>query len=235
MRLFSMRLAAVVGIPVVTHSKFAASSVLKQAGFMPVLIPLGVGASLAPSHTDKEQARRLLGLENGKTVVLWVGRLVPFKDPNTFLKAVTVLKNEDIIFLMKVRKFGNLVSSPPLNVIRDDLTVDQMMHLYSAADVFVHTGRYESFGLVVLEAMALGVPVIVPDEGAPAEYVGSGGLIFKAGDPGSLAESIRMLMNDSSLRQQLGEAAAREAGRLSWKSAAEAHLRTYARAERRPH
>lgn len=78
------------------------------------------------------------------------------------------------------------------------------------ADVFVLSSFYEGFGNVIVEAFALGVPVVASDcPWGPSEIIESGisGYLFKPGDASSLASHLDRLLEDESLRQQIGEAA----------------------------
>ncbi len=82
-----------------------------------------------------------------------------------------------------------------------------------AMDIFVHTSRGEPFGLVVIEAMALGKPVIAAAEGGPTEVITPGvdGLLSPYGDPRALAAAILRLLDDDELRRTVGRAAIQRA------------------------
>ncbi|MGC8539907.1 MAG: glycosyltransferase family 4 protein, partial [Phycisphaerae bacterium] len=80
--------------------------------------------------------------------------------------------------------------------------------LMSACDIFVLPAPAEPFGLVLIEAMALGKPVIAAAAGGPLEIVADGetGLLFEPGNAESLAQAIKRLLADPELRQRMGEA-----------------------------
>jgi hypothetical protein len=82
-----------------------------------------------------------------------------------------------------------------------------------AMDVFCHTSANEPFGLVVIEAMALGKPVVASAEGGPTEVITPGvdGLLSPYGDERALAAAIVRLLGDEQLRVSLGFAAKRRA------------------------
>lgn len=80
----------------------------------------------------------------------------------------------------------------------------------AAASTFVLTSRAEAFPLVVLEAMALGRPIVASDLAGPAEQLGDAGLLVAPGEPAALVEAVGRVLGDPALAARLGaEAAAR--------------------------
>jgi alpha-1,6-mannosyltransferase len=69
--------------------------------------------------------------------------------------------------------------------------------IFASCDAYLGTGPYETFGLAILEALASGLPVVTTDEGAGAELAvkSAAGLLFSAGDSGSLVEQTRQLVS----------------------------------------
>lgn len=92
----------------------------------------------------------------------------------------------------------------------------ELMRLYAAADVFVLPTLGDSLPLVIMEAMAAGLPVIATSVGAIVEAVDHGvtGFLVPVGDHQALAEATQQLVTNPDLRRNMGEAARREAGRL---------------------
>ena len=86
---------------------------------------------------------------------------------------------------------------------------DTLRAFYRNCDVFVAPSRYESFGLVFLEAMMFGKPVIACDAGGTPEVVTHGvtGLLVKPGDHITLAAALETLLTDSAMRREMGAAA----------------------------
>jgi glycosyltransferase involved in cell wall biosynthesis len=80
--------------------------------------------------------------------------------------------------------------------------------LMAACDIFVSPCPVEGFGLVLLEAMALGKPVIAAEAGGPLEIVADGetGLLFAPGNAESLAAAMKRLLADAPMRKRMGEA-----------------------------
>ena len=87
------------------------------------------------------------------------------------------------------------------------------------SDVFVLTSRHEGFGVPVLEAMSLGVPVVANEAGALPEVVGDGGLLVDATDPYAVAHAVARLRGEAGLRGSLAAAAARRVSALDLPSA----------------
>lgn len=99
--------------------------------------------------------------------------------------------------------------------------------LYSGARAFLFPSRYEGFGLPPLEAMACGTPVVASDAGSLPEVVGNGGMLLAPDDVAGLAEAMRLLWEDDTLRQQLSEKAQSQAARFSWARTAQETLAAY--------
>jgi glycosyltransferase involved in cell wall biosynthesis len=97
---------------------------------------------------------------------------------------------------------------------------------YASADAFVFPSDTDTFGNVVLEAQASGLPVIVSDAGGPRENVEPGvtGMVIPAGDRGALVEAMGALAADGELRRRMG--AAGRAAMLE-RSCEEAYERTW--------
>jgi glycosyltransferase involved in cell wall biosynthesis len=88
---------------------------------------------------------------------------------------------------------------------------DALINLYREADIFVLPTRAETYGLVILEAMAMSLPVIATRVGGIGEVVveGETGYTVSVDDEGGLADRLRRLVNDGALRARLGENARR--------------------------
>jgi len=100
---------------------------------------------------------------------------------------------------------------------------------YAAADLFVFPSTTDTFGNVVLEAQACGVPVIVTDKGGPQENLvpGETGLVVQGDDPDALLRAIRELLDDPERRKAMGDAAVRYAQTRSVHQAFERYWRFY--------
>ncbi len=91
-------------------------------------------------------------------------------------------------------------------IFHGHLAFDKLIETYARSHVFIHPARwFETFGRTVVEAMSLGLPVIVSDKGALPWTKGEGGLAFTSGNPKSLADKIEELYKSPSLREKLSK------------------------------
>lgn len=94
--------------------------------------------------------------------------------------------------------------------------VDDIHLMYASADVFVFPSLVEGFGMVTLEAMASGVPVIVTENANAVVRDGLDGYVIPIRDVNALQDRIRRLHDDASLRESMGEAARKRAEEFTW-------------------
>jgi glycosyltransferase involved in cell wall biosynthesis len=109
---------------------------------------------------------------------------------------------------------------------------ETLADLYAAADVFVFPSLFEGFGIPVLEAMACGTPVCASNVSSLPEVVGEAGLLFDPNEPNEIADAMRRLLTDPSLRAGLVQRGLAQAGRFTWDDAAAAVLEELERAGR---
>ncbi|MGB9723514.1 MAG: glycosyltransferase family 4 protein [Chloroflexia bacterium] len=102
--------------------------------------------------------------------------------------------------------------------------------LYSAATVFAFLSEYEGFGLPPLEAMACGTPVLAGNTSSLPEVVGEAGLLVNPLDEEEVVAALGRLLEDASLRAELGRRGRERAAAFSWERTAQETLRVYARA-----
>jgi D-inositol-3-phosphate glycosyltransferase len=201
------------------------------------VIPCGVDLELFRPR-DGFAARARLGLD-AQHVLLFVGRLTPIKGLDTLLRALAALKTDGLAaarlrLLVVGGTKGDSGDGARLRRLAQDLGVGAWLDLrgpqpqdvlpdyYAAADLCVMPSRYESFGMVALEAMACGVPVIASRVGGLAHTVQdkATGLLVPEGDAGALAAAVRDLLLDGARRRTLGAQAAEWSRRFAWSGVA---------------
>jgi glycogen(starch) synthase len=198
------------------------------------------------THSDSPRALALFRRQwaaPDERIVLFVGRLVREKGVETLLDAVPAVvaahprakfvvagegdMRAELIARAADRGMGAKVVFPGF-VSEADLP-----RLYAVAEVAVFPSLYEPFGIVALEAMAAGVPVVTSDAGGFAEVVRhlETGVHTRAGDAGSVAWGIGLLLSDALLRAQLRAAGRQEVReRFSWEQIAQQTCAVYAEA-----
>jgi D-inositol-3-phosphate glycosyltransferase len=202
------------------------------------IIPPGVDTShFYPIPAD--EAKLFIGLRPDARIVLFVGRIEPLKGVDTLIRAMACLKFKGRARPVHLAIIGGEPDATPeqmtaemarLQKLSDDLCMGQMVlflgkrdqdtlpYYYSAAEVLVMPSHYESFGMVALEAMACGTPVIASDIGGLGFLVQDGetGYTIPAGDPEILCEKLSLLLGDPQLRLQMGQLASEVALSYSW-------------------
>ena len=208
------------------------------------VIPCGVDTALfAPG--DQGAARAVLGLD-GRPRILYVGRLSPIKGLETLLDGMARLRAGGSPAHLCI--VGGDTDEPldghegelRVRLSRLDLgdTVsfvgaqpqERLRTWYVAADATVLPSYYESFGMVALEAMACGSPVVASRVGGLQTTVRHRvtGLLVPDHDPGALADTLGHLLDDADLRWRLGREGVRWAVQHRWPCVAEAVCREYA-------
>ena len=212
-------------------------------------IPCGVDTDLF-TPGDRAEARRRLDLDD-RPVLLWVGRIAPIKGLDTLLDAVARLRaaGQESRLLIVGGEADDPASGHEASLRQriTRLSLEQSVRFigpqpqsvlptyYVAADVTVLPSYYESFGMVALEAMACGSPVIASRVGGLVTTVRDGvtGFLVPEGDVAALAERIGSLTADADLRWRVGREGVRWAAQHRWPCVAEAVCREYASLEER--
>jgi glycosyltransferase involved in cell wall biosynthesis len=99
--------------------------------------------------------------------------------------------------------------------------------LYRAASAFVYPSLFEGFGLPPLEAMACGTPVVTSSVSSLPEVTGDAALLIDPKDEQALAGALMEILNNQRLRAELREKGIAQAGKFTWRDAAEKTLRLY--------
>lgn len=202
----------------------------------------------------RAQAKARFDWPSDHKMVLFVGRLQPLKGIDVLMQAMKLVTDQfpgwrDHLCICIIGGDGQTDPEPVppelerLEQLRVDLGIadlvtmmgardqDQLVYHYSAADVVVMPSRYESFGMVALEAMACGTPVIGADVGGLSFNIehGYNGYLVPGRDPRLLADKIVLLLGHPTLRDQLGEQAVRWTERFDWPHIADEIVDIYER------
>lgn len=190
---------------------------------------------------DQRSIRRKLSLPTDKKIILFVGRIDPLKGIKLLIESMSLLVKRDKTFAEKVHLLliGGDISSRhfwqnPEVVNIKNLIIDRNLdccvkflgsmphHLlpkyYSSSDVVVLPSAYESFGFVVLEAMACGKVVVASRVGGLRYLIrdGTDGRLFKSGDDIDLANKLWEVLNDEKERLRLGTNAYHSSQKFCW-------------------
>jgi sugar transferase (PEP-CTERM/EpsH1 system associated) len=171
----------------------------------------------SPNPIVREQTRAALGLSPQDFVIGAVGRMVPIKDYDTLIKAVSALHGKNGTF--KLLLLGDGPELPRLRELAQNLLgtggfislgrCKNVPEVLPAMDVFVQTSLNEGMSNTILEAMATGLPVVVTRVGGNTEIVEEGktGWMFQPGDAEHLSEILYAISSDVPARQLSGQAA----------------------------
>jgi D-inositol-3-phosphate glycosyltransferase len=190
---------------------------------------------------DTATLRADLGLD-GRRVLLFAGRLEPLKGADTLLRAVAQLcdqpRFDDVITLVIGEDSGDGAAGGGerrrLEAVAGGHGLESRVRFlgavehedladyYALADVCVMPSLTETFGLVALEAQALGTPVVASAVGGLTEVVADGqtGILVAEREPQGFADAIARLLDDPALRAQMGDAARVRAATFTWARAA---------------
>ena len=194
-----------------------------------VSIPCGIDTDLFRPR-DRDECRRELGIELDRPVLLWVGRLEKLKGVDILIDAVAQLEDPEVLLLVvggdehgqelrreleeQAREAGIEGSVRFTGAVpHEDLPA-----WYSAADVCAVPSYYESFGLVAVEAMACGTPVVASRVGGLVSTVTDGvnGYLIPWRCPEPFAEKLEVLIRNPELRANFARSARESVERFRW-------------------
>ncbi len=205
------------------------------------VVPCGVDLELF-SPTDKRAARKRLGLRDAERVILFVGRIEPLKGIDILIAAAAQLHDDENFVVLIVG--GDARADAQIEELRRQaarLGIDHHISFvgavehtelplyYNAADVCVVPSYYESFGLVAVESMACGTPVVASRVGGLTTTVSDGetGYLIPWRCPEPFAERLELLLDNDELRASFGRAGREAVERYRWANVADAVAALY--------
>ncbi len=212
------RVAALISRPMLRYARFILPWTVDAVSFAKqhfrknnvFLMPAGVDTSVFKKKTAKK---------NKKLTILMIARMVPYKRYHDALHAMKYLKEQGVDFVFNIRGDGPLEQDIKKTVVKLGLQdyvnflpktpYKKMPDLLNKQDLLILPSFNEAIGMVVPEAMACGLPVVVSDTAGATTYFTDGkhGYQFRTGDSEDLARKILML-NNRSKRERMGRAAA---------------------------
>jgi D-inositol-3-phosphate glycosyltransferase len=214
-----------------------------------VVIPPGVDVShFYPIPAD--EAKSFVGLKPEERMILFVGRIEPLKGVDTLIEAMACLQLKEshrpvhlaiiggdptaspeqmTVEMARLQKLCEVLGLDQSVVFLGKRDQDKLPYYYSAAEVLVMPSHYESFGMVALEAMACGTPVIASEVGGLAYLVRDGetGFTIPAEEPDMLCEKLSWLLNDAELHATMSRKAAAYAQDYAWEKIAKQIVGVY--------
>ncbi len=213
------------------------------------IVPPGVDLSRF-QRIDKREAKARVDIPCGEHTILFAGRIEPLKGIDTLLRAMSILqerhpqavKNTTVAIIGGDPWADTLdAEMARLQALRQQLEIHDLVTFlgaknqevlpdyYAVADMVVMPSHYESFGMVALEAMAVGTPVIASEVGGLAHLIQHtiNGFHVPSRDPEALAERILQLLQAPDLRQQLGDHAWVYAQQYAWEKIVGCMLNVY--------
>ncbi len=218
------------------------------------IVPPGVDLTRfrPKSETERAAAKTRIGLRAAQRMMLFVGRIEPLKAVDTIFEALAILKTQRPALLdnLVLSIIGGDPDDPTgenaemerLKALRISLGLSELVTFlgakdqdvlgdyYAAAEALIMPSDYESFGMVALEAMASGTPVIASQVGGLAFLVRDGinGYHVPVREPSALAAKIGQLLDDPAERARLANGAARAANSYGWPRIADRLLEVFA-------
>ena len=204
---------------------------------LPVTVtPFGADLSVFDPST-------VLPAEHSNRIV--IGNVKPLADIyglDVLVRAVGLLRQQIGDTEVELRIYGEGPQQPELERLIEGLDLKEMVRLLgpvthdmmpstlACLDVFCATSRYESFGVVAVEAMAMRRPVVVSDAEGLAEVVGDAGIVVPREDACATADALARVISDASLRTALGHAGRRRVtSAYDWEDNVDSVVALYAR------
>ncbi|GAB4432385.1 MAG: glycosyltransferase family 4 protein [Anaerolineae bacterium] len=226
---------------IVTPSDSIRDSLVKYAGLTERVTTIPTGIDVAPfQQADGGQVRQKYGWTD-EIVLVSVGRLAEEKNVKTLLDAVAqVMKQHDNTRLLLVgdgpqrgelEKYVKKLGLEKKMVFAGRVSFEQIANYLKAGDIFCFASVTETQGLVTMEAMAAGLPIVAVDATGTSDAVDDGveGLLT-ADDSGALAQAISRAVNDPELRRKFSQNAVKKAASFDMMAQARKLVQVYEQA-----
>ena len=155
--------------------------------------------------------------ENKKPKALYVGRVSPEKNLKLLVKIFSKIKNIDLEIVGDGAYLKEMKKELPNAIYKGSLSGKELSKAYANADFFVFPSKFDTFGNVVQEAFASGIPAIVTDKKGPKDIVKHNSTGFIAKDDKEFEKYVLKLVKEEKLRKKMGKAAREYAKQHTWK------------------
>lgn len=195
------------------------------------------------SPKNKSKAKKSIGISEDQKLILFVGRIEPLKAIDVLLYAVEILRGNNPGMKLCLWILGGIVRkrneknhkelkrlerlSKSLNILTEVKFIErkhqsELPNYYNASEVVVLPSHYESFGIVALEGIACGIPVIISDTAGAAGLFDkkTSPLVTSPNNPLMLAEKIKYLLTDKNVYQKVRGEVLEKVKELSWENIA---------------
>ncbi|HEX9018974.1 MAG TPA: glycosyltransferase [Anaerolineaceae bacterium] len=222
------------------------------------IIPPGVDIShFYPIPAD--EAKCAIGVPDTDRMLLFVGRIEPLKGVETLIRAIAHMRTTGITAqyphylaviggdpdasakdvnseMARLKRLCHKLGLEDLILFLGKRSQSSLPYYYSAAEVLIMPSHYESFGMVALEAMACGTPVVASQVGGLAFLIQDGvtGYVVPGGDHLALSERLTELISQPELRARLGQQAFAYAQDYSWETITDRVISLYAQMLEKP-
>ena len=174
------------------------------------IIPLGIKMPAPPARD-----RAALGIEPDRFVMITIGRIVARKGLDTLLDVMKRLDDpRDLLIIVgrgpllpELQAKARALGVAPRVLFTGRISEDEKWRLLAASDLYASTALHEGFGLVFLEGMQAGLPVVCNDSGGQRDFLEDGrtGGLVPLGDVDAFANAVRRLKTDAELRRRCSE------------------------------
>ena len=191
--------------------------------------------SIIPTKADDTLINRYR--LQGKVVITFMGRFIKRKNPLFLVRLMKILPKNTVLVLIgkgpqeeEIKKEAKLLGLEDRILMPGILFGSRKLSYYSISDIFVFPSLNEGFVLAVLEAMAAGLPLVLPNSGAFPEALSDGinGYLAKPNNVDDWVKKLTRLINDQNLRMRMGEASRKLVlSKFTWDKVAEDNIKAY--------
>ena len=191
------------------------------------IIPHGIEENFKKINLEKLNDTTWDYNSKNKIKIIYVSPLFLYKNHQTVVKAYSRLKkkynNLDIKFIgnykHNLKLYNNIIDKNSLineSHFTGEINRETLIKTLIESDIFVFASSAETFGITLLEAMAVGMPIACSDKSSLPEVLQNGGLYFDPKDDLQLSEQIELLITNKSLRKNKSQQARKLALKFSW-------------------